>query len=71
MEVSRGRTTLVVAHRLSTVVNADQILVLEKGIAVERGTHAELLEKGGVYKQLWDIQAKEARKYLGSGPERA
>ncbi|PRP80213.1 hypothetical protein PROFUN_12099 [Planoprotostelium fungivorum] len=62
MEVSKGRTTLVVAHRLSTVVDADEILVLDKGVAVERGTHSQLLTLNGVYKQLWDIQAREARK---------
>ncbi|GJE50918.1 ATM1-type heavy metal exporter [Methylobacterium tardum] len=54
--VSRGRTTLVIAHRLSTVVNADAILVLDHGRIVERGTHAELLEAGGVYAALWDRQ---------------
>src|SRR5271166_6049405 len=54
--VSRGRTTIVIAHRLSTVVNADQILVLDKGLIAERGTHEALLEKGGVYAALWSRQ---------------
>ncbi len=54
--VSRGRTTLVIAHRLSTVVNADAILVLDHGRIAERGTHAELLEAGGIYAALWDRQ---------------
>ncbi|MBL8587665.1 MAG: ABC transporter ATP-binding protein/permease [Methylobacteriaceae bacterium] len=54
--VAQGRTTLVIAHRLSTVVNADQILVLDQGVIVERGTHAELLEKQGVYAALWNRQ---------------
>lgn len=54
--VSQGRTTLVIAHRLSTVVNADQILVLDKGIVVERGRHTELLEQGGVYARMWARQ---------------
>jgi ATP-binding cassette subfamily B protein len=54
--VSQGRTTLVIAHRLSTVVNADQILVLDKGEIVERGTHDELLAHGGVYAALWSRQ---------------
>ncbi len=54
--VSRGRTTIVIAHRLSTVVNADQILVLDKGVIVERGTHETLLALGGVYAALWSRQ---------------
>ncbi len=54
--VSQGRTTLVIAHRLSTVVNADEILVLDKGVIVERGRHEELLERGGVYAALWNRQ---------------
>jgi ATP-binding cassette subfamily B protein len=54
--VSRGRTTIVIAHRLSTVVNADQILVLDKGFIVERGTHETLLALGGVYAALWSRQ---------------
>ena len=54
--VSRGRTTIVIAHRLSTVVNADQILVLDKGVIVERGTHEALLAQGGVYAALWNRQ---------------
>ena len=56
VRVSQGRTTLVIAHRLSTVVNADQILVLDKGIISERGTHDELLERGGVYAGMWNRQ---------------
>jgi ATP-binding cassette subfamily B protein len=55
-KVSRGRTTLVIAHRLSTVVNADEILVLDKGVIVERGTHQNLLDAGGVYASLWSRQ---------------
>ena len=54
--VSQGRTTIVIAHRLSTVVNADQILVLDKGVIVERGTHETLLALGGVYAALWSRQ---------------
>jgi len=52
----RGRTTFVIAHRLSTIRSADQILVMEGGEIVERGTHAELLAKHGRYRQLYDKQ---------------
>ena len=55
-----GRTTIVVAHRLSTVRDADQILVLHHGQVRERGTHAELLAQGGLYRRLYELQAREA-----------
>jgi ATP-binding cassette subfamily B protein len=58
--VSRDRTTIVIAHRLSTVVNADEILVLDGGSIVERGSHAELLGQNGVYAAMWDRQRKAA-----------
>ncbi len=54
--VSRGRTSIVIAHRLSTVVGADEILVLDKGLIVERGRHEALLEQGGIYAALWSRQ---------------
>jgi ATP-binding cassette subfamily B protein len=57
--VRRNRTTLVVAHRLSTVVDADQILVLSQGRIVERGDHATLLARGGEYAALWRRQTRE------------
>ena len=55
-EVSQGRTTLVIAHRLSTVVEADQILVMEEGRIVERGRHEELLNLNGSYAAMWARQ---------------
>jgi len=58
-DVARNRTTIVIAHRLSTVVGADQIVVLDSGKVAERGTHAELLAKGGLYAELWARQAAE------------
>jgi ATP-binding cassette subfamily B protein len=64
--VSRGRTTLVIAHRLSTVIGADEIIVLDKGVIVERGTHSELLQRPGVYAAMWNRQreAEQAREAL-------
>ncbi len=64
--VSRNRTTLVIAHRLSTVVNADEILVLDQGVVVERGRHAELIERAGLYASMWERQraVDEARERL-------
>jgi ABC-type multidrug transport system fused ATPase/permease subunit len=58
-ELSRERTTLVIAHRLSTVQNADQIAVLDQGCLVETGTHEELLEKNGYYSRLYSMQFSE------------
>ena len=58
-ELCRGRTTLVVAHRLSTIRNADEIAVVLDGRITERGTHEELMEKGGTYKSLYALQFRE------------
>lgn len=58
-EASRGRTTIVVAHRLSTVANADKIVVLRDGEVVEQGAHADLIARDGQYAELWRMQAEE------------
>src|ERR1700720_3252600 len=69
--VSKNRTTLVIAHRLSTIIGADEIIVLDKGAIVERGTHAALLAKGGLYASMWNRQreAEEAREKLALAGE--
>ena len=60
-EVSEGRTTLVIAHRLSTVVDADEIVVLEAGLIAERGSHLRLLAQGGRYAEMWARQQEAAQ----------
>jgi ATP-binding cassette subfamily B protein len=64
--VSKNRTTLVIAHRLSTIVGADEIIVLDQGAIAERGTHHQLLAKGGLYASMWNRQreAEAAREKL-------
>jgi ATP-binding cassette, subfamily B, multidrug efflux pump len=62
--LTAGRTTIAVAHRLSTIANADMILVLHHGEVLERGTHRELLERGGLYATLWRLQAGESESLL-------
>src|SRR5436190_16523138 len=59
--ISKGRTTLVIAHRLSTVMDADQILVLQAGRIVERGTHGQLLDAQGEYARMWALQQQQAQ----------
>ena len=57
-QLMRGRTCFVIAHRLSTILHASRIVVLERGRVVELGSHAELLEKSGRYRQMVDLQAR-------------
>jgi ATP-binding cassette subfamily B protein len=52
-----GRTSIVIAHRLSTIINADQILVIDGGLIVERGTHEQLVDKRGLYFDLYERQS--------------
>jgi ABC-type multidrug transport system fused ATPase/permease subunit len=63
-QLMRGRTTFLVAHRLSTLRNVDQIVVLDRGRIVERGTHDELLTAGGVYRQLHDVQTGVVKRRI-------
>lgn len=66
-ELARGRTVLMIAHRLSTVVGADKIVVIEDGHAVEQGTHAELLALGGLYARMWDEYQRAALWRIKAG----
>lgn len=59
-ELCKGRTTLIVAHRLSTIRNADEIVVVEEGTITERGSHEDLMAKGGTYKGLYELQFRDA-----------
>lgn len=61
-ELCKGRTTLVVAHRLSTIKNADEIAVISDGEVVEQGTHVELIEKQGIYQDLYNLQFRDEKK---------
>ncbi len=66
-EVAAEHTTLVIAHRLSTVVDADQILVMDQGHIVEQGTHAELFAARGLYYDMWELQRREREKQPENG----
>jgi ATP-binding cassette subfamily B multidrug efflux pump len=66
-ELMRGRTTIAVAHRLSTIVSADEILVMHHGGIVERGTHRELIARGGLYERLYRLQVGELVATAGAG----
>jgi ABC-type transport system involved in Fe-S cluster assembly fused permease/ATPase subunit len=68
--ISEDRTTLVIAHRLSTVVDADEILVLDAGRILERGSHDRLMERNGRYAAMWRLQLREASRE-GQGSRRA
>jgi ATP-binding cassette subfamily B protein len=60
--VAARRTSMVIAHRLSTIIDADQIVVLDQGQVAERGTHAELLRRGGLYSEMWERQQSERER---------
>ncbi|WP_229802361.1 ABC transporter ATP-binding protein [Paramylibacter ulvae] len=78
-ELSRGRTTLVIAHRLSTILDADQIVVMDQGRIVDQGSHDELLERGGIYADLFNLQfdttpihgtERNTRSFAGRGAQK-
>jgi ATP-binding cassette subfamily B protein len=66
--IARSRTTLVIAHRLSTVIDANEILVMDHGRIVERGSHEQLLARDGAYAQMWALQQREEADRGGQDP---
>ena len=67
--LTKGRTVIMIAHRLSTVVGADKILVLDNGQLIEQGTHKELIVAGGLYTQMWTDYNQAIRWKMESGKE--
>ncbi len=65
-ELCKGRTTIVVAHRLSTIKTADEIAVIDKGRLIQKGTHEELIKMGGIYKELYELQFREKEDHVSS-----
>ena len=70
-EMGQGRSVITIAHRLSTIADADQILVLEDGRVIERGTHDDLLDQGGVYALMWQRQVMEEEEFAPPAEEEA
>ena len=62
-ELGKGRTQIVIAHRLTTIMNADQIIVMDQGSIVEKGRHEELLQKKGAYFDLWNVQLRAEEEH--------
>jgi ATP-binding cassette, subfamily B, multidrug efflux pump len=67
LEVMKGRTTFIIAHRISSLKHADEILVLENGSIAERGTHEQLIKNGGTYQKIYDIQFKDRQRVSQTG----
>ena len=67
--MAENHTTLVIAHRLSTVVDADRILVMDNGRIIEQGTHRQLIAADGIYCNMWNLQQQEEREKIMENPE--